>query len=138
MENKNWLVGLVVLVVLLGGGLWGLSKVDKKVTGFQAGGSVEGPADPGQMTGKEVYFDENASVMEFYQPNCSWCVKQSPILENLAKQGYRVKPMDAASNPEYWTKYNVSGTPTFLAANGDKLEGYQTEEALKAFLDAHK
>lgn len=136
MENKNWIVGLIVLVLIIGGSIWGLSKINpKKVAGEQT--TIEEPSS-GTITGKEAYFDANAPVMEFYQPNCSWCVKQSAVLEDLAKEGYRVKSMDAAANPDYWKQYNVSGTPTFIAANGDKLEGYQTKEALKAFLDSHK
>jgi protein-disulfide isomerase len=120
-------------------GIWGIGKSNqKRISGEATNASIEEPASGGTITGKEAYFDPNATVMEFYQPNCSWCQKESAVLEDLAKQGYRVKPMDTAADQSLWTKYNVSGTPTFVAANGDKLEGYQTEDKLKAFLDAHK
>ncbi len=139
MQNKSWILGLVVLVIIIGLGIWGFTRIDnKKVAGESTNSESEEPTDGHLITGQEIYFDNNASVMYFYQPNCGWCIKESPILEELASEGYRVKPMNAAADPTMWTIYKVSGTPTFVAANGDRLEGYQTKEALKAFLDAHK
>jgi len=140
VENKNWGVGLIVLVLLIAISVWGFSKsqsLPKLPSKTVASGEPTDVASK-PISDNEVYFDNNASVMEFYQPNCGWCQKESPILENLAKQGYKVKPMNAAADQTLWQKYNVSGTPTFIAANGDKLEGYQTEDQLKKFLDAHK
>ena len=39
---------------------------------------------------------------------------------------------------ELGKQYNVTGTPTFIADNGDRLVGFQTKDQLKAFLDQHK
>jgi protein-disulfide isomerase len=139
VENKNWIVGLVILVLIVGLGVWGFTSKKTIVPSQPNSNSAEpfdNPATP--ITANEPYFDANAQVMEFYQPNCGWCQKESPILTDLAKQGYRVKPMNTAADQSLWTKYGVTGTPTFMAANGDKLAGYQTEDQLKAFLDAHK
>lgn len=140
MANKNWMFGLVVLVIIIGLSVWGFSRsktsADPKII---AGASNEPTGVASKpITGQEDYFDQNATVMEFYQPNCGWCQKESAVMEELAKQGYKVKPMNAAADQSFWTKYNVSGTPTFVAANGDKIEGYQTADQLKTFLDAHK
>jgi thiol-disulfide isomerase/thioredoxin len=139
VQNKNWIVGLVILVLIVGLGIWGFSSKKPNAPSESNSNSSEpfdNPATP--ITTNEPYFDSNAKVMEFYQPNCGWCQKESPILQDLAKQGYRVKPMNVAADQSLWTKYGVTGTPTFVAASGDKLTGYQTEDQLKTFLDTHK
>ena len=154
MENKNWVVGLVILIIIVALSAWGFSKNKTSVNtikpNIKTTSSAVVPSSPTDrltetvptadnlITPNEPYFDNNASVMEVYQPSCGWCITESSILTDLAKQGYRVKPMNAAADPSIWTKYNVSGTPTFIAANGDRLDGAQTEDKLKAFLDAHK
>jgi protein-disulfide isomerase len=143
MENKNWGIGLVVLVLIIGLSAWGFSKSKPSGVGNNPVSPTTASGEPAGLvakpiTGQEVYFDSNAKVMEFYQSNCGWCQKQSEVLEVLAKEGYRVKPMDTAANPNYLKQYNISGTPTLLAPNGDRLEGYVEEAKLREFLDAHK
>lgn len=86
----------------------------------------------------EPYFDENAPVMYFYSELCSWCKKEAEILKALAPEGYRVKPMDVKAHPDYWQKFNVSGTPTFIAPDGTKTVGYQDKDKLKKLLDQYK
>ena len=144
MEKRNWIVGLVFLILIVGLSFWGFNKnkisADTLTKPGQSPAAMTetAPTATNLITPDEPYFDNNASVMEVYQPSCGWCITESPILKDLAKQGYRVKPMNAAADQTIWTKYNVQGTPTFIAANGDRLNGAQTEVQLKAFLDAHK
>lgn len=138
MKDKRWILGLIVVVAaIIGLGVWGFSK-NSNNSNAGAGPEVAGTSS----LGSQPYYDENANVMEFYQDTCSWCIKEQTVLKQLGDQGYRVKPMNIGANhPEnkdFWQKYNISGTPSFVAANGDRLEGYQTEDALKAFLDKHK
>lgn len=83
------------------------------------------------------YVDENSPVMYFYSDQCTHCQAQSPILEELHKEGYRVKLMDVLAHPEYWNQYQISGTPTFVAANGDRQVGFTEKEVLRAWLEAH-
>ncbi len=90
------------------------------------------PAPP-----KTAYFNENASVMYFYSPTCHWCIEQTPILEELANEGYTVKPMDVKRNRGYWDEYDIDGTPMFIAPDGERLVGYQKKGILKAFLDSY-
>lgn len=85
----------------------------------------------------EVYFDDASPVMYFYSESCHWCQEQKPILQELADEGYRVKPMNVGAHPEYWSQYNIAGTPTFLAGSGDRLPGYTQKEELKQFFDEH-
>jgi len=135
---------LVVLIIIVGLAAWGFGKnknnanVITKAIPTTVGMTETIPTKDNLIKDNEPYFDANATVMEVYQPSCGWCITESPILTDLAKEGYRVKPMNAAADQTIWTTYKVSGTPTFIAANGDRLEGAQTKEQLKAFLDSHK
>ncbi len=82
-----------------------------------------------------AFASDASPVMYFYSDTCSFCLKQKPILEELAKDGYRVKLMDVRANPTYWQTYQVTGTPTFLSKGGERLSGLQDKETLRAFLD---
>ncbi|MEM4254744.1 MAG: thioredoxin family protein [Candidatus Norongarragalinales archaeon] len=115
MQTKT-LVLIIIAVAALGGALFFFAS---------AGAGVKG------------YVDENSPVMYFYSAQCTHCQAQAPILEELSKEGYRVRLMDVLVNPEYWKQYDVSGTPTFLAANGDRQVGFTQKEALRAWLEAH-
>ncbi len=87
----------------------------------------------------EPYFDQNATVMYFYSPNCSHCQDEKSVLTDLAKQGYRVKPMNILDHPEYGKQYNIEGTPTFVSQKDQaRVVGFQKEDALKSWLDQHK
>ena len=83
-------------------------------------------------------YDENAKVMFFYSESCGWCQKEKQVLDELAKDGYKVKPMDVKANPDIWTQYKISGTPTFIAPDGQRLVGYTEKEKLKEFLEKYK
>ena len=85
----------------------------------------------------KTYADDASSVMYFFSPQCKYCKLQEPILEELAQEGFRVKLMDVLAHPEYWAQYNVTGTPTFIAANGDKQVGLTQKPQLRAWFESH-
>ncbi|MFH1056433.1 MAG: thioredoxin family protein [Candidatus Micrarchaeota archaeon] len=87
--------------------------------------------------GKKTYADDSSPVMFFYSEECTFCQKQKLILEELATEGYRVKLMDVGLRTEYWAQYEISGTPTFLAANGDRQVGLTQAPELRVWLEAH-
>ncbi len=60
------------------------------------------------------------------------------MLQKLGAEGYRVKPMDVGKSASLWSEYSINGTPTFIAENGDRLEGYRDYRPLKNWLDQHK
>lgn len=134
MENKNWVFGLVVLLIIVGLSAWGFTKSKNDPNKAVAGANepaVAGVADTS-------FFDENATIMFFYYDGCSWCTKEKAVLSELAPEGYRVKPMNVEENRDLWKQYNINGTPTFVAANGQRQEGFLEKDALKAWLDANK
>lgn len=91
------------------------------------------------QTQTESYFDENATVMYFYSPNCSHCNDEKPILTELAKEGYRVKPMNIQDNPSIADQYKIKGTPEFVSQkDGARLEGFKEKEPLREWLSQHK
>lgn len=129
-SSKRWIFGLVVVLLVIGAFTY---------IGFKDSGKKETqtPEVSGVAT-NEAYYSDTATVMEFYSDYCSWCIKEKEVLTKLGAEGYRVKPMNVGKDQSLWEKYNIKGTPAFIAANGDRLEGYNTEDKLRAFLDSHK
>lgn len=135
--RKDWiLISIIGLILIVGLGLYGFLRVSKKeITANPV------PSQSGQVAGTttESYFSDDAKVMYFYSDFCHWCQKEKDeVFPELGKQGYKVKPMNVGSDPSLGQKYNISGTPTFIAENGERLVGFQTIDPLKTFLDAHK
>jgi len=134
MESKNWVFGLVVLVIIVGLSAWGFSKNKDNPTK-----GIAGANEPEVTTVTDTsFFDDNASIMFFYSDGCGWCQKEKVVLSELSPEGYRVKPMDVGKNQDLWKQYDIQGTPTFIAANGARQAGYLEKDALKAWLDANK
>lgn len=130
MGKKNWIFGLVVIVVaIVAIGIWGFDKSGQKNT-----------ATNNTSTATATYFDTNAKVMYFYSDTCHWCLQEKTVLEKLGAEGYKVKPMNVGNDTSLWTTYSISGTPTFIAdsGKGDKFTGFKDYEVLKAWLDQHK
>lgn len=138
--RKDWiLIGIIGLILIVGLGLIGYLKISKKTVIANPIPSSSAQAVAGTATDSKAYFSDDAKVMFFYSDFCHWCQQEmSDVLPDLGKEGYRLKPMDVATNPNLGNQYNITGTPTFVAANGDRLVGYQTSDVLKAWLDKHK
>ena len=85
-----------------------------------------------------VYFDNSAKVMYFYQDGCPWCAREATVLEGLAKEGYKVKPMHLNSNQSWWTEYSIKVTPTFIGPDGERMTGYHESDLVKDFLGKYK
>ena len=138
--RKDWvLVSIIGLILIVGVGLIGYLKFSKKTIVANPLPSLESQQVAGSSTTALPYFAENAKVSYFYSDWCHWCQKEKEeVLEPLSKEGYSVKPMNVGEKPDLGKQYNVTGTPTFIADNDDRLVGFQDKEKLKAFLDAHK
>lgn len=87
---------------------------------------------------KTDYFSDSASVMYFYQDGCPWCIREATVLEQLSKEGYKVKPMHLNSNQSWWAEYDIQVTPTFIGPDGERMTGYHGADLVKGFLDKYK
>lgn len=126
--NKVIILAIVLLILGIGGIVWGVSDSTAK---SQATAVTAKKEQPGWQ-------DENARIMYFYSPDCPWCEKQKPILEELGQENekYRWKPMDVKEHQEYWEDYQIGGTPEFIdSKTGNRLEGYKEKEILKEWMD---
>ena len=128
-NNKNWVLGLVVLVILVAGFSYLAFRNNSK--------NVETKTATVEVTN---YFSDDANVWYFYTDTCSWCIKEKDVLTRLGDEGYRVKSMNIGKDASLWETYKISGTPTFVAGKGqgERAEGYQEYDALKTFLDKNK
>lgn len=135
--RKDWiLISIIGLILIVGFGLLGYLKLSKKKIIANPLPSV---ANQIAGTAAPSYFNESAKVMYFYSDYCHWCQKEkAEVLEPLGKEGYAVKPMNVGEQADFAKQYNISGTPTFIAENGDRLTGFQDKNQLKKFLDEHK
>jgi len=137
--RKDWaLIGIFAAILVVGLGLVGYLKVAKKKIVANPLPSIQSSQEVAGATASAPYFKDDAKVMYFYSDSCHWCQKEKEVLEDLAKEGFAVKPMNLSEKPELAQPFNVSGTPTFIAENGERLVGYQTKEALKPWLEQHK
>ena len=133
--GRTWIIiSAVVTVVIISFAIFGYSRVSNT--------SDNNQAVLAESTGffeNQTYFSEDAKVMFFYSNFCGPCQREkTDVLPILGEQGYRVKPMNVGEKPELGAGYNIEGTPTFIAANGDRLTGYQELPVLKSWLDVHK
>ncbi|MFA6049335.1 MAG: thioredoxin family protein [Candidatus Micrarchaeia archaeon] len=91
----------------------------------------------GCLSAPKPYEDAASPVMYFYSDSCSHCLAMRPVLTKLSDRGFRIKPMDVKANPAYWDTYAIEGTPTWIAANGDRISGQQSEYVMETWLEAH-
>jgi len=133
--RKDWIITVILgLVIIIGLSISGYLKLSKKGNST----SAVTPSASATVAGAVSYFAEDAKVMYFYSDYCHWCQQEKEVLAELGNEGYKVKPMNVGENPDLWKQYNIEGTPTFVAANGERLVGFQKKDALKSWLDQHK
>ncbi len=133
--RKDWIITVILgLVIIIGLSISGYLKLSKK---DNTNDQIK-PSANATVAGAASYFAEDAKVMYFYSDYCHWCEQEKEVLAELGNEDYKVKPMNVGENPDLWKQYNIEGTPTFIAANGERLVGFQKKDALKSWLDQHK
>ena len=134
--RKDWIITVILgLVIIIGLGVSGYYKLSKK---DNSTGEAKPTSSSTVAGATATYFAPDAKVMYFYSDYCHWCQQEKEVLAELSNDGYKVKPMNVGENPDLWKDYNIEGTPTFVAANGDRLVGFKEKDILKKFLDDHK
>lgn len=88
----------------------------------------------------ETIKTEEKILVDFWATWCGPCMRQAPILEELAVEGYHIGKVDVDQAPDLAGNYRVMSIPTLiLFKNGEEVKrfiGLQTKDTLKALLDA--
>ena len=90
----------------------------------------------------ETIKSEEKILVDFWATWCGPCMRQAPILEELAGEGYHIGKVDVDQAPDLAGNYRVMSIPTLiLFKNGEEVKrfiGLQTKDTLKALLDAEQ
>ena len=89
---------------------------------------------------EEVLKSEKPVVVDFWATWCGPCMRQGPIIDALAEEGYAVGKVNVDQEMALAQKYQVMNIPTLLIfKNGkeaERLVGLTPKETLKSLLDA--
>ena len=85
--------------------------------------------------GTEVLKSEKPVLIDFWATWCGPCMRQGPIVEELAEEGYAVGKVDVDQNMELAQQFRVVSIPTLiLFKNGAEVQrfvGLTSKEDLK-------
>lgn len=88
----------------------------------------------------EVLKSDKPVLIDFWATWCGPCMRQAPIVEALAEEGYAVGKVDVDEEPVLAQQFQIMSIPTILIFKGGKevqrVVGLTAKEKLKALLDA--
>ena len=88
---------------------------------------------------EEVLKSEKPILLDFWATWCGPCMRQGPIVEELAEEGYAVGKVDVDQNMELAQQFRVVSIPTLiLFKNGAEVQrfvGLTSKEDLKNALE---
>lgn len=88
---------------------------------------------------EEVLKSEKPILVDFWATWCGPCMRQGPIVEALAEEGYAVGKVDVDKETALAQKYGVMNIPTLLVfKNGkeaERLVGLTPKEKLENIMD---
>lgn len=87
----------------------------------------------------EVLKSEKPVLVDFWATWCGPCMRQAPIVEELAAEGYSVGKVDVDQQPDLAGQYGVMSIPTLIVFKGGKevqrVVGLTAKNDLKRLLD---
>lgn len=87
----------------------------------------------------EVLKSDKPVLVDFWATWCGPCMRQAPIVEELAGEGYIVGKVDVDQEPALAQQFQVMSIPTLIIfRNGNeakRLVGLTPKNTLKALLD---
>ena len=88
---------------------------------------------------EEVLKSEKTILLDFWATWCGPCMRQGPIVEALAEEGYNVGKIDVDQEMGLAQQFRVMNIPTLLIFKGGqeihRLVGLTSKEDLKKLLD---
>lgn len=88
---------------------------------------------------EEVLKSDKPVLVDFWATWCGPCMRQGPIVEALAEDGYAVGKVDVDQEPGLAQKFGVMNIPTLIIfKNGkeaERLVGLTSKDKLKSLLD---
>ena len=88
---------------------------------------------------EEVLKSEKPILIDFWATWCGPCMRQGPIVEELAEEGYNVGKIDVDQEMGLAQKFRVVSIPTLLIFKDGKeahrLVGLTAKEDIKKLLD---
>ena len=89
---------------------------------------------------EEVLKSEKPILIDFWATWCGPCIRQGPIVEELAEEGYAVGKVDVDQNMALAQQFRVVSIPTMIlfkdGAEAKRFVGLTSKEELKSALDA--
>ena len=88
----------------------------------------------------EVLKSEQPVLVDFWATWCGPCMRQGPIVAELASMGYKVGKVDVDDQPELASQFKVMSIPTMIIFRGgqevQRLVGLTPKEKLQELMDA--
>ena len=88
----------------------------------------------------EVLKSEKPILIDFWATWCGPCMRQGPIVEELAEEGYAVGKVDVDQNLALAQQFRVVSIPTLIlfkdGTEAKRFIGLTSKEELKSALDA--
>ena len=88
---------------------------------------------------EEVLKSEKSILLDFWATWCGPCMRQGPIVEALAEEGYNVGKIDVDQEMGLAQQFKVMSIPTLLIFKGgqevNRLVGLTSKDDLKKLLD---
>ena len=138
MKFQKWHFGVIsiILIVFAVIVVWQIG-INKNNSNKQGQGKVAGVFSGDENISTNI---DLTKPLFFFSETCSHCQKMKPIVTDLQSQGYQIEWVDASSsqNEELDNKYQITGVPTFVRPDGQKLIGEQDQQTLAIFLKDYK
>ena len=87
----------------------------------------------------EVLKSENPILIDFWATWCGPCMRQGPVVEELAEEGYAVGKVDVDQNMALAQQFRVVSIPTLIlfkdGAEAQRFVGLTSKEELKSALE---
>ena len=84
----------------------------------------------------EVLKSEKPILIDFWATWCGPCMRQGPVVEELAEEGYAVGKVDVDKEPSLAQQYKIMSIPTLLVFKGGKETARFVGLTSKAELEA--